>query len=425
MTLELNPVGVKCNLSCPYCYETSMRDAGNFEVEYDMAKMKAAIEAYKQPFSLFGGEALLVPIDDLEQIFKWSYEMYGSGGIQTNGSLITARHIEIFTKYNVHIGLSLDGPDELNDSRWAGSLEKTRKTTEASFKAIDMLEAAGRIRNTSIIVTLHRGNASPERLPKLIAWFKALDQRGLRAARLHLLELDNNVEGSMGLSTDECFQALLQLFTLEMTMATLRFDMFKDMVDMLRGQDDKATCIWRGCDPYTTSAVQGVDSQGNKTNCGRTTKDGVNFLKASVVSHERQLALYHAPQESGGCNGCRFFLMCRGECPGMAGEGDWRNKTTNCEVLKRVFGFLERFMAQAGVEALSLHPRRQELETLILKEWENGVEHVSLSRSMRTLKMTLNPLHTEAFSDEHGHTDGYTHTDDAFPIRTVYTPTKK
>jgi uncharacterized protein len=402
-----------------------MRDAGNFGVSYDLQKMKSAIETYNQPFSLFGGEALLVPIDDLEQIFKWSFELYGSGGIQTNGSLITPQHVDIFKKYNVHVGFSLDGPEELNDSRWAGSLEKTRVTTAASFKAIDMLVDADMISQISVITTLHKGNADPERLPRLIAWFKSLDQRGIRSARLHLLELDNNVESTMALSLDDGFHALLELFALEMQMTTLKFDLFTDMIAMLKGQDDSATCIWRGCDPYTTSAVQGIDAQGNKTNCGRTNKDGVNFLKASVVGHERQLALYHAPQESGGCNGCRFFLMCRGECPGMSERGDWRNKTTNCEVLKKTFAFLERFMMQVGIQPISLHPRLKELEANILRQWEQGIEHISLSRTMRNLQMEVEPFHLKSFIDANGHGDGVTHTDDASLVKTYYIPTKK
>ncbi len=40
MTIELEPVGVVCNLSCPYCYEHPMRDAGNFRHKtYSVEKM--------------------------------------------------------------------------------------------------------------------------------------------------------------------------------------------------------------------------------------------------------------------------------------------------------------------------------------------------------------------------------------------------
>ena len=42
MSIEVSPVGVTCNLSCPYCYEHPMREAGNFnEKPYDLDKMIA------------------------------------------------------------------------------------------------------------------------------------------------------------------------------------------------------------------------------------------------------------------------------------------------------------------------------------------------------------------------------------------------
>ena len=54
---------------------------------------------------------------------------YGSNGIQTNGVLINDEHIRMFRDYKVHVGVSVDGPGELNDSRWAGTLERTREAT--------------------------------------------------------------------------------------------------------------------------------------------------------------------------------------------------------------------------------------------------------------------------------------------------------
>src|SRR5687767_16009133 len=107
-------------------------------------------------------------------------------------------------------------------------------------------------------------------------------------------------------------------------------------------QDEKAsvTCVWNACDPYTTSAVRGVDGDGSLTNCGRTFKDGIPYRKASTVGRERQLVLHNTPQELGGCKGCRFFFACKGYCPGTALGGDWRKRTEHCRVLYSLF---ERF----------------------------------------------------------------------------------
>ena len=42
MTVELRPLGIRCNLQCQYCYQHPQRDAANVAGCYDMEKMKSA-----------------------------------------------------------------------------------------------------------------------------------------------------------------------------------------------------------------------------------------------------------------------------------------------------------------------------------------------------------------------------------------------
>jgi uncharacterized protein len=107
-----------------------MREAGNFSPGYDMAAMKRALAQENYRFSLFGGEPLLMPFADLEEMFRWGLERFGGNAIQTNGSLITEEHLALFARYGVSVGISMDGPDELNDVREAGTLDKTRAGAE-------------------------------------------------------------------------------------------------------------------------------------------------------------------------------------------------------------------------------------------------------------------------------------------------------
>src|SRR5882672_1324319 len=98
--------------------------------------MMRAVEEEGGPFILFGGEPLLVLAPDLERLWAWGLERWGENGIQTNGVLIRDEHIRMFKQYRVHVGISLDGPSELNDVRWAGTLERTRDATARSEAAI-------------------------------------------------------------------------------------------------------------------------------------------------------------------------------------------------------------------------------------------------------------------------------------------------
>lgn len=371
MTLELRPLGVSCNIACTYCYQNPQRAAGNVPNSYDWEAMKATIERENSDFSLFGGEALLVPKADLEKIWSYGLERSGSNGLQTNGVLIDEDHIRLFRKYKVAVGISLDGPGELNDVRRAGDLANTRASTARAEAAIERLCREGM--PPSLIVTLHRGNASRRRLPLLRDWIVRLERLGVRSVRLHILESDHpSVREKHALTEQENVRAFLCFAALERRLTTLRLDVFEDMRRMLLGKDRETTCVWNACDPYTTRAVRGVEGDGRLSNCGRTLKDGVDFLKANKPGYERYLALHRTPQEHGGCGGCRFFLMCKGQCPGTAVDGDWRNRTEHCGVWKKLYGVLERELQSEGEAPLSRHPRRESLERAFLDAWAAG-----------------------------------------------------
>lgn len=387
MGVELRPLGVLCNIQCQYCYQNPQRDAGNVRQLYDLNLMKKGVEAEAEgkPFTLFGGEPLLLPLSDLEDLWAWGFERFGANQLQTNGTLITDQHIRLFHAYRVKVGISLDGPGALNDARWHGSLERTRASTEKAHAALYRLAEEGL--KPGLIVTLHRVNAEAERLPALLDWLRELDARGIRSIRLHLLESESaHLRQILGLSDAENLAALSALLTLEQELPRVQFDLFPEMRRLLMGDDRTTTCVWYNCDPYTTHAVRGVEGHGQRSNCGRTNKDGVDFVKSARTGYERFLALYHTPQDVGGCHGCRFFMMCKGQCPGTAIDGDWRNRTEHCEVWKGVFSVLERELVQKGVEPLSLRDERAAVEEEALRGWEDGRE-ASMWAILRTLSV--------------------------------------
>jgi uncharacterized protein len=412
MTVELRPYGVMCNLGCTYCYQNPQREARNLGVRYDLDAMKRGIRAEGGPFSLFGGEPLLVRVEHLEDLWSWGLDHFGSNGIQTNGALINDEHIRLFRTYKVHVGISIDGPGELNDARWAGTLDRTRQATAATEAAIERLCAEGMA--PSLIVTLSRMNAVEERLPRLAEWFGFMAALGITSARLHLLEVENEeVRRTLSLSQDENIRAL-EYFQ-DFSAGNLRFDVFEDLRRMLLGQDNNTTCVWNACDPYTTRAVRGVEGQGQRSNCGRTNKDGIDFLKAAEEGFERYVALYFTAQEYGGCRGCRFFLMCKGQCPGTALDGDWRNRTEHCGVWKAIYRQVEHQLLDEGKFPLSCNPLRPQIERHLINGWRRG-ENSSMQSYLASVRAVSETRdvgaqghgdHTDGHGDSHGdHTDG-------------------
>lgn len=383
MSIELRPLGVACNLACHYCYQNPQRDAGNQRMTYDLEAMKTEAARIGGAFTLFGGEPLLMRFEDLEDLFAWGLETCGSNSIQTNGVLIEDRHIDLFRRYKVSVGISIDGPGELNDARWRHGLEATRRSTAVVENVIERL--CREYQPPGLIITLHKGNATAEKLPLMAAWMRKLYETGIRSMRLHLLEVDHaSVRESLALSAQENIRALLAFAQVQESLAGMHMDLFEEMEGLLSGKDADAGCTWRACDPYTTEAVQGIEGNGQSSNCGRTNKEGIGFIKANDSGYERYLALYRTPQSENGCAGCRFFLMCKGQCPGTAIDGDWRNRTEHCEEWKHLFRMIERRMIVAGKTPLTIQPIRLELEQRQIEAWEKG-DNPSIGRSLSEL----------------------------------------
>lgn len=386
MTTEVRPVGVSCQLQCSYCYETSLRDAQAVH-KYDRKAVLAAIDKLDSPYSLFGGEALILNLTDLEELLKIAHDKWGYSGVQTNGTLITERHIELFTTYKTHIGISLDGPDELNDSRWAGTAEATKKLSARTHWAIKTLcERAADHPHLlpSIIVTLHAGNASQERFPRLVEWFRELDALGVKHMNLHIMELDHKAD-ELYLPQDELADRLIDLWNLQDTFANLQFTKFREVLDLLQGDDSNVVCVWRGCDPLNTGAVNGIENDGAPSICSRNHKGGTNWLPAegsgtptNFIGHpggrhyERQIALQMSPQEHGGCAECPFFLVCQGNCPGESEDGDWRKRSHYCRTYVRLFEEGARRLREQGIEPLNDWKHRKHLEDLLVLHWQAG-----------------------------------------------------
>lgn len=371
MSVELRPLGVKCNIACDYCYQQPQRDAGNMAKEYDLDVMKRAIEEEGGPFTLFGGEPLMLPKRDLEDLWAWGFEKFGRNSVQTNGILIDEAHIGMFRRYNVTVGISIDGPGELNNLRWAGSPEKTRAATAKTEAAI--LRLCQENMPPRLILTLHRKNAGTLQLPILREWLRWMDRLGVPAARLHLLESEEAwIRDQFGMTMEENIRVLMDIASLEPELRTMQLDIFNEVEKLLQGDEAGVSCTWRACDPYTTAAVRGVEGMGQKSNCGRTNKDGIDFVKADKPGHERYIGLYHTPQEFGGCEGCRFFLMCKGQCPGTAIDGDWRNRTEHCDIWMELFEYVEKKLLARGIQPLSLRSERIPLEQSLVEEWSHG-----------------------------------------------------
>ncbi|MDV0441295.1 radical SAM/SPASM domain-containing protein [Methanorbis furvi] len=126
-----------CNLHCTYCYrENALQTHALQDMDLEIIdNMLASILEYKQNlyrkygwnktpslyFIWHGGEPLIVGIDRFQAILSIQ-EKYRKQGllidncIQTNGTLINDDFLRLFKKEHFRIGVSIDGPREIQDA---------------------------------------------------------------------------------------------------------------------------------------------------------------------------------------------------------------------------------------------------------------------------------------------------------------------
>lgn len=363
MSVEYLPVGIACNISCGYCYQDPMRDAGNINVPRNWPKVQEQLERLGQDFSVFGGEPLLTSMEHLEEIFAFGLKRFGKNGIQTNGSLITDAHIDLFQRYRVQVGISIDGPGDLNSIRCTKEL--TRKTEKAISK-LCMLSLT-----PSIICTIHKGNND---LDRLLGWFDGLENMGVRHLNIHELEVECGRD-QLALSEEDNAKTFLEIYEWSKN-SKMNIIPFADIRLLLTEEYPNVMCTWNHCDPITTTAVQGISASGDMSNCGRTNKDGVNWIKADKPGFERYISLYNTPQEHGGCQGCRYFAFCNGHCPGTAIDGDWRNRTSNCQLWYKLFSMIEQDLIVHGYPIITEEQKNEKIRNFITpKDQQHGDAH--------------------------------------------------
>jgi len=383
MTIELHPLsGLACNIRCQYCYQYASRCV---EVEQGPPRVisdemidqivaslpppgKAKDGSTRTWFTLFGGEPLMAPLATLERLFQRAADKGRTVGIQTNGTLLTAAHVELFARFKVCPGISIDGPGMLNDARWAGTLEATWQMTARTEAAIETLAAAGI--PPGLIITLHAGNVGTDGvLATFRAWLARMAALGVRSFTLHPMERDAQAAHWM-LPMDRLAEVLLSLWADPPPGAS--FPLFSEVLALQSGEDAEASCVWKTCDPWSTSGAVTYEPDGTQGSCVRVFKDGVRWLPAEPRAHERQLILAVTPQEEGGCKDCPYWVMCRGHCPGCSIDGDWRNRSEFCAVWKALFAEAERRLVAQGKVPISRDPQRAAFAARCAEIWAAG-----------------------------------------------------
>ena len=147
-------VASHCNLDCTYCYEYHTGDDSWLSMPklmstsvVDLLSRRIAEHTRTHELSdiyinLHGGEPMLYGLDRTRSLLeRITGELTGvriHWGIQTNGVLLNDAWVELFDQFGFHLGLSIDGPAEVND-RWRVD-HKGQGSFDAVMKGVEALQ---------------------------------------------------------------------------------------------------------------------------------------------------------------------------------------------------------------------------------------------------------------------------------------------
>jgi uncharacterized protein len=230
-------------------------------------------------------------------------------------------------------------------------------------------------------------------MPQTLDFFRDMENSGVKWINLHNLEVDNlETADNLALSDEENFEAFRAIYDFSKS-SRISFAPFTDIRSLLTQDEPHTSCIWTACDPLSTPAVHGINAEGSIVNCGRTNKTGIDYLKEQSHSLERYLALAFTPQEYGGCQDCKYFFACKGQCPGTAIDGDWRNRTKDCIFWYSLIDHIERDLRRNGHEILDFMRANEKFIQSIIDGPVNRQDHGDSP-------------HGDSHGDSHGdHTD--------------------
>jgi len=319
-----------CNLSCVYCYEGS----GN-HIDHPM-KVTTALEALQlaassgRPFhvQISGGEPLLEPgtvFAILEQIR--STKLPASVAIQTNGVLLDREIIRTLDVYGVGIGLSIDGPPNLQETLRGGSAP--------TYRAMKLLEEEGvPFRVTSVVSD--RNVSKLHLLPVSLHGFSmasgiALDllvKKG-RARRNGPCDIPSGEELRSG------------VWKLLETMQLLNRERRRPLE--LREERLVRHAFRQGSQTQYCAAACGsslaVTPDGLLYPCTQTMDDASCFLGTLDAFKESRSPLVLKTAASYACDGCSLEGRCPGECPSRLMYNGGDGERLFCEMYRAIVDF--------------------------------------------------------------------------------------
>ncbi len=318
-----------CNLDCVYCYDKKNHSNIYNESKIIKSNIKSIVstiekiwinKSIKANLIFHGGEPLLVNANTYRLLIEEIIKLYpnASFSIQTNGTLLSKEHIRIFKKYNVNIGISLDGCNEQQNQFRIYSNGKN--CFNKVMEKIELLK--NEKARFGIIITLTKAILGHER--ELYDFIAANRLRcNIRPAFLS----DNNIK-NFALTNEEYSIFFKNLFDIwlnddrkiDLTQINEMYEEFAKCLDNNKTYGNCSTC------GECFGKFISLDAIGNIYSCNRT-YENEKFYYGNINNMTREELALKCDElnkirksylEGSKCKDCALFNECHGGCPANA-----------------------------------------------------------------------------------------------------------
>lgn len=357
MVVILKPT-YACNFRCKYCYLSNETKTKRASYSLDFAKRiivqikeyLKAIPRQKITFIWHGGEPLLWGLDKYRAIFPFMQkELEGinyHNSIQTNLSLISEEFIELFLKYEVRPGFSLDGTKEIHDQ------QRIDANDQPTFDLIMSKLALCRERGLHPGCIVVAGKKHIGHIPELYRFMKDNALNFKFNPLFSAGEASNNID-EYGITPTEYAQMAIELFDLwfDDSQGIVTESNFVEIASNIVSGRTSGCMFGRNCQDNFLA----IAPTGDVMPCGRFCDDDLLCYSYGNLHHESLMDilprikhsdayLRYEQIERGSCKNCKWLDICHGGClhDGFLKSGDFRSKSFLCPAYKRIFAHIEK-----------------------------------------------------------------------------------
>lgn len=319
----------RCNLNCTYCYMFNKGDNSFLEKSKIMDRQVSIIAlkkilryAEKQNLKsivlvLHGGEPLLAGyqwvknfLESLRRLKPPSLKV--SVFTQTNATLIDYEWIRIFNEYNVHVGISLDGPPEWND------LQRIDHAGNGSYnrvrKAIDLLINSDEDSSGCGVLVVANPNYPSVKI------YNHLVKLGIK--NMDFLWPDHHYDDPPPWKQGALSKYFIELFDLWFNQENydVKVRWFEEVIRILLGRKCYTRGLGLGLEPVTDIVIEtdgGIEPSDTLRICGNgITNVGLNVLNNNIEEiYSKKLfqqGLNNLDTLPDQCKRCKAYNVCGG-----------------------------------------------------------------------------------------------------------------